>query len=71
MHILERRHGHGVRLVYGYPGDVTDPEVPPLPPHITFEQAKNLAGALAQGDAARGQIIRQAVKGKLQEFVNR
>ena len=50
---------------------VTDPEVPPLPPHITFEQAKNLAGALAQGDPARGQIIRQAVKGKLQEFVNR
>jgi hypothetical protein len=34
-------------------------------------QAKNLAGALAQGDPARGQIIRQAVKGKLQEFVNR
>ena len=50
---------------------VTDPEVPPLPPHITFEQAKNLAGALAQGDPARGQIIRQAIKGKLQEFVNR
>src|SRR3954447_8040974 len=50
---------------------VTDPEVPPLPPHIEFEQAKNLARALAAGDAARGQIVRQAVKGKLQEFVNR
>jgi pyruvate dehydrogenase (quinone) len=50
---------------------VTDPEVPPLPPHVTFEQAKNLASALAAGDPARGQIVRQAVKGKLQEFVNR
>jgi pyruvate dehydrogenase (quinone) len=50
---------------------VTDPEVPPLPPHIQFEQAKNLASALAKGDPARGQIIRQALKGKLQELVNR
>lgn len=50
---------------------VTDPEVPPLPPHIEFEQAKNLASALAGGDPARGQIIRQALKGKLQELVNR
>jgi pyruvate dehydrogenase (quinone) len=50
---------------------VTDPEVPPLPPHITFEQAKNLASALASGDPARGAIIRQAIKGKLQELANR
>jgi len=50
---------------------VTDPEVPPLPPHIAFEQAKNLASALAKGDPARGQIIRQALKGKLQELINR
>ncbi|MCA1454046.1 thiamine pyrophosphate-requiring protein [Bradyrhizobium sp. BRP22] len=28
----------------------TDPEVPPLPPHITFEQAKNFSIALAKGD---------------------
>ena len=44
---------------------VTDPEVPPLPPHIEFEQAKNLAKALARGDPASGSIIRQALKGKL------
>ena len=30
---------------------ITDPEVPPLPPHIRFEQAKELAHALP-GDAA-------------------
>ncbi len=50
---------------------VTDPEVPPLPPHIEFEQAKNLAKALAGRDPASGSIIRQAIKGKLAEFVNR
>jgi pyruvate dehydrogenase (quinone) len=50
---------------------VTDPEVPPLPPHIRFEQAKELAKALIHGDPARGQIVRESLKGKLQEFVNR
>jgi pyruvate dehydrogenase (quinone) len=50
---------------------VTDPEVPPLPPHIEFEQAKNLAKALAGRDPAAGSIVRQALKGKLQELVRR
>ena len=50
---------------------VTDPAVPPLPPHIEFQQARNMAKALAHGDPARGQIVRQALKGKLQELINR
>src|SRR3954454_15427645 len=49
---------------------VTDPEVPPLPPHIRFEQAFKLAQALP-GDRARGEIISQSVKGKIKEFVDR
>jgi pyruvate dehydrogenase (quinone) len=49
---------------------ITDPEVPPLPPHITFDQAQKLAHALP-GDPARGQIVRQALKGKLDELVSR
>jgi pyruvate dehydrogenase (quinone) len=49
---------------------ITDPEVPPLPPHITFEQAQKMAHALP-GDPARGQIMRQAIKGKVDEFINR
>jgi len=49
---------------------VTDPEVPPLPPHIKFEQAKKLAKALP-GDPARGRIIKQSLKGKVEEFVTR
>src|SRR5881227_392392 len=43
---------------------VTDPEVPPLPPHIELEQAKHMAQAL-KGDPARGRIVREAVKGKV------
>jgi pyruvate dehydrogenase (quinone) len=48
---------------------VTDPEVPPLPPHITIEQAKALAGALAGGDPDAGAIIRQSLKQKVREFL--
>ncbi len=49
---------------------ITDPEVPPLPPHIRFEQAQKMAHALP-GDPARGRIMREAIKGKFDEFVNR
>jgi pyruvate dehydrogenase (quinone) len=50
---------------------ITDPEVPPLPPHITFEQAKGLAGALRAGDPHAGRIVKESIKGKLAEFVTR
>jgi pyruvate dehydrogenase (quinone) len=50
---------------------ITDPEVPPLPPHIRFEQAKGFATSLAKGGSNRGEMIRQAIKGKAEEFVNR
>ena len=49
---------------------ITDPEVPPLPPHVRFEQARQMAHALP-GDPARGRIVAQAVKGKLDEFIHR
>jgi pyruvate dehydrogenase (quinone) len=49
---------------------ITDPEVPPLPPHIRFEQAQKLAKALP-GDPNAGRIIKQSFKGKLEEFVTR
>jgi pyruvate dehydrogenase (quinone) len=47
---------------------VTDPEVPPLPPHITLEQAKALTSALLAGDPNAGQIIRQSFRQKVGEF---
>jgi pyruvate dehydrogenase (quinone) len=49
---------------------ITDPEVPPLPPHIRLEQAQKLAKALP-GDPHAARIIKESVKGKLEEFVTR
>jgi pyruvate dehydrogenase (quinone) len=48
---------------------VTDPEVPPLPPHITIEQAKAFASALLHGDPSSREIISQSFKQKAQEFL--
>lgn len=35
----------------------TDPEVPPLPPHITLKQAKAFANTLIEGDPSEGRVI--------------
>lgn len=40
----------------------TDPEVPPLPPHITLQQAKNLASAMVKGDPAERRMIGGAAR---------
>ncbi len=40
----------------------TDPEVPPMPPHLTFEQVKNLTSTLIKGDPNEGGIIRGTVR---------
>ncbi|HEY2828474.1 MAG TPA: thiamine pyrophosphate-requiring protein [Thermoanaerobaculia bacterium] len=39
----------------------TDPEVPPLPPHITKDQAKKFLEALMK-DPARGEMIKESMK---------
>jgi len=49
---------------------VTDPEVPPLPPHISFEQARHYLTALA-GDPDRGAMLKESLKQKLEEFIPR
>ncbi|MGH9456533.1 MAG: thiamine pyrophosphate-requiring protein [Thermoanaerobaculia bacterium] len=41
---------------------VTDPEVPPLPPHITFEQAKQFARSILNRDPAAVHMSMQAMK---------
>jgi pyruvate dehydrogenase (quinone) len=48
---------------------VTDPEVPPLPPHISFEQARNFMLAIARGDKGWRDRLEQSLKAKLQELV--
>jgi len=41
---------------------LTDPEVPPLPPHITFDQAVGFARSLAHGDPNRREMIAQSLR---------
>ncbi len=47
---------------------ITDPEVPPLPPHITLDQAKAVTSALLKRDAGSLGIIRQSLRDKLSEL---
>jgi pyruvate dehydrogenase (quinone) len=46
----------------------TDPEVPPLPPHITWEQAKKMAAAM-RTDPERAGVMQRALRGKLVELL--
>jgi len=48
---------------------VTDPAVPPIPPHATWEQLEATASAILKGDADRAAMVRQGVKAKFQEFL--
>jgi pyruvate dehydrogenase (quinone) len=48
---------------------VVDPDVPPLPPHITLKQAKAFASALLEGDSDRRGIIRQTTRQVLDALV--
>jgi pyruvate dehydrogenase (quinone) len=41
---------------------VTDPNVPPLPPHISFEQARSFLSATLRGDADALGYLKQTVK---------
>jgi pyruvate dehydrogenase (quinone) len=41
---------------------VTDPEVPPLPPHITFKQAKAFGSAVLRGDPGWRAMVRQSYR---------
>jgi pyruvate dehydrogenase (quinone) len=48
---------------------ITDPAVPPLPPHITLEQAKHFAEAVLRGDSGRRGMIKESFKQTIQEFM--
>ncbi len=43
----------------------TDPDVPPLPPHITVEQAKKFATSMLRGDPRARGVLRQTAKDML------
>ncbi len=46
----------------------TDPEIPPLPPHITREQAEKMAKAMVKGDPERTRVMQKSLLGKLAEL---
>jgi pyruvate dehydrogenase (quinone) len=46
----------------------TDPEIPPLPPHIRLEQAEEMAKAMVKGDPERMGVMEKSLRGKLVEF---
>ena len=48
---------------------LTDPAVPPVPPHATWEQMEATAAAILKGDADRGSMVKQGFKAKVQEFL--
>jgi pyruvate dehydrogenase (quinone) len=41
---------------------IVDPNVPPLPPHITLEQARDYLKAILKGDPDAVRIIKASVK---------
>ena len=75
-------HGHRPRTTSGPPGtgrwpptgrrcstSTCDPDVPPIPPHATFEQMKDAAQAMLKGDENRWGIIKEGIKTKAQELL--
>ncbi|MGI8578796.1 MAG: thiamine pyrophosphate-requiring protein [Nocardioidaceae bacterium] len=46
-----------------------DPNVPPIPPHATFEQMKDAAKSMLAGDEDRWGVLKEGVKTKVQEFI--
>ena len=47
----------------------TDPEVPPLPPHISFEQMRNFTSMLVKGDEREGNILKDTARQVLSAFL--
>jgi pyruvate dehydrogenase (quinone) len=48
---------------------IVDPEVPPLPPHIGFDQAKAMVRAIYRGEPAAAEIIRHSFSDLLEEYI--
>ncbi len=48
---------------------ITDPEEPPLPPHIKLEQAKMMAESVLRGDPGRVPAMIQSAREKIDEFL--
>jgi pyruvate dehydrogenase (quinone) len=47
----------------------TDPAVPPIPPHASWDQIEKTAESIVRGDSDRFDMIKEGAKSKLQEFL--
>jgi pyruvate dehydrogenase (quinone) len=47
----------------------TDPDMPPIPPHATWEQFKATTAAVLAGDEDRVGFVKEGLKAKAQEFL--
>jgi pyruvate dehydrogenase (quinone) len=48
---------------------VTDPSVPPLPPHITVQQAKQFMRSMVKGDPDAGDVIRRSFRDQVESYL--
>ncbi|NUR53276.1 MAG: thiamine pyrophosphate-requiring protein [Acidobacteria bacterium] len=48
---------------------ITDPDVPPMPPHITLEQARNYASSVLKGDANALGFLKQTLKDVAESYL--
>lgn len=46
-----------------------DPNVPPIPPHATFDQIKDMTEAVLRGDPDAWEVLRRGLKTKIQELL--
>lgn len=49
---------------------LTDPSVPPLPPHISFKQAKSFTSAILKGDDNAWDMIKQTYKDVVENYLH-
>jgi len=48
---------------------VVDPEIPPLPPHVTGQQMKKMAEAMVKGDPDALGVMEKSLREKVEEFL--
>jgi pyruvate dehydrogenase (quinone) len=48
---------------------VVDPEIPPLPPHITGQQMKKMTEAMVKGDPDAVGVMEKTLRAKVEEFL--
>jgi pyruvate dehydrogenase (quinone) len=48
---------------------LTDPSVPPIPPHASWDQMESTAEAILKGDPESAHLMKQGIKAKIQEFL--